>query len=167
MLFNCIQFNFMQLIIEMDILKLSNQVCFPIYALSRKVTALYQPLLDELGLTYPQYLVMLLLWEYKELTVKEIGGHLMLDSGTLSPLLKKLEQKLVLTRTRNPDDERVVKIALTKKGEVLKNEAAQIPGHLKTGFNCTTEEIMQFQKMLNGFLEKIGKQGGEHAFKEI
>jgi MarR family transcriptional regulator, organic hydroperoxide resistance regulator len=94
----------------MEKLSLKNQMCFKFYALSRHITSVYKPLLDELGITYPQYLVMLVLWERECISVKDIGQHLMLDSGTLTPLLKRLEQKGLLTRKRSAGDERVVEV---------------------------------------------------------
>lgn len=110
-----------------DILKLKNQVCFPLYAASRMVVAHYTPLLDALGLTYPQYLTMLLLWEHKTMGVKELGAHLYLDSGTLTPLLKRLESKGCVKRERSAFDGRMVNITLTAKGEKLKERAACVP----------------------------------------
>ncbi|WP_151088412.1 MarR family winged helix-turn-helix transcriptional regulator [Hymenobacter baengnokdamensis] len=108
-------------------LKLENQLCFPLYAVSRQLTKAYQPLLQELGLTYPQYLVFLLLWEYERLTVKELGEKLLLDSGTLTPLLKRMEQKQWLSRRRAPHDERLVIVELLPAGRALEAQARGIP----------------------------------------
>jgi DNA-binding MarR family transcriptional regulator len=110
-----------------DVLKLENQLCFPIYALSRKFTTMYQPFLAELAITYPQYLVMLVLWEHKILSVKKIGEFLFLDSGTLTPLLKRLEKNNLVMRKRSEQDERVVLISLTKNGNEMKIKAQHIP----------------------------------------
>ena len=111
---------------ELDYLKLENQLCFPLYAASREVIKLYKPYLDELDLTYTQYIAMLLLWEHKTMTVKEMGTHLFLDSGTLTPLLKKLESKGFITRTRSTKDERNLDVALTESGAALRERASGI-----------------------------------------
>ncbi|HKT05897.1 MAG TPA: MarR family transcriptional regulator [Rugosimonospora sp.] len=113
---------------EGDNLQLRRQVCFALYAASRAVTALYRPVLDRLGLTYPQYLVLLVLWEHGDTTVKALGGALMLDSGTLSPLLKRLESGGLVVRRRSSTDERSVVISLTPAGDRLRREAAAVPG---------------------------------------
>ena len=110
-----------------EAMKLENQLCFPLYAAARRVTALYTPHLKPLGLTYTQYIVMLVLWERDGLTVGEICEKLMLDSGTLSPLLKKLEGEGLLERRRSQYDDRVVVISLTEKGRALQEKAAQVP----------------------------------------
>ena len=108
-------------------LRLDEQLCFALYAASRRMTAAYRPTLDALGLTYPQYLVMLVLWEQDGVTVRELGERLQLDSGTLTPLLKRLEQAALLTRQRRRSDEREVEIALTKNGRALHGRAADVP----------------------------------------
>lgn len=141
----------------MDLLLLSNQACFPLYALSRKLTAHYQPLLDRLDLTYPQYLVMLLLWEEQELSVKELGRRLMLDSGTLTPLLKRMEEKGFVVRTRSVHDERVVQITLTDAGRKLKRKAASIPEELACSLGLTGKELVRMREMVQGMLAKIEK----------
>ena len=110
-----------------EALKLKNQLCFPLYAAARNVTNLYTPLLRPLGLTYTQYLVFLVLWEQDGLTVGEIGEKLMLDNGTLSPLLKKLQQEGYIGRRRSEKDERVVRITLTDKGKALQQQAKDVP----------------------------------------
>ena len=110
-----------------EAMKLENQLCFPLYAAARRVTALYTPHLKPLGLTYTQYIVMLVLWERDGLTVGEICEKLMLDSGTLSPLLKKLEGEGLLERRRSQYDDRVVVINLTEKGKALQEKAAYVP----------------------------------------
>jgi DNA-binding MarR family transcriptional regulator len=109
-------------------LSLSNQVCFAFYSASLEMTKLYRPLLEPLGLTYPQYLVMLALWERSGISVKELGEQLHLDSGTLTPLLKRLEKMDLVDRRRNPEDERQVSITLTKSGEELRAKAQRLPG---------------------------------------
>jgi len=113
-----------------DLLKLDNQLCFPLYALSREIIQRYRPHLDEIGLTYPQYLVLMVLWENDKQTVNQIGHKLLLDSGTLTPLLKRLEQKEIVLRQRSTVDERVVEISLTTIGIELKKKAKCIPEKL-------------------------------------
>ena len=111
-------------------LKLDNQLCFSVYALSRLITKAYQPLLESLDVTYPQYLVLLLLWEHDALTVKQLGEKLLLDSGTLTPLLKRMEQRQLLSRRRDARDERSVVVALAPAGHTLQQHAALIPVQL-------------------------------------
>lgn len=108
-------------------LALDNQFCFALYSASHAMTKTYKPMLDRLGLTYPQYLVMLVLWENDAILVKEIGARLFLDSGTLTPLLKRLESNGLVSRTRDPHDERQVRIALSEQGRALRGPASQIP----------------------------------------
>ena len=110
-----------------DSLKLENQLCFPLYAASREIIKQYKPFLDELDLTYTQYIAMMVLWEKKALTVKELGLLLYLDSGTLTPLLKKMEAKGLLTRTRSTEDERSLNIKITPAGEALRERALGVP----------------------------------------
>ena len=110
-----------------EAMKLRNQLCFPLYAAARNMTNLYTPLLSPLGLTYTQYLVFLVLWEQDGLTVGEIGEKLMLDNGTLSPLLKKLQQAGYIERRRSEEDERVVVVTLTEKGRALQQQARDVP----------------------------------------
>ncbi len=110
-----------------DSLKLENQLCFPLYAASREIIKQYKPFLDELDLTYTQYIAMMVLWEKKALTVKELGLLLYLDSGTLTPLLKKMEAKGLLTRTRSTEDERSLNIEITPAGEALRERALGVP----------------------------------------
>ncbi|MFR5953699.1 MAG: MarR family winged helix-turn-helix transcriptional regulator [Coprococcus sp.] len=106
---------------EYDALKLSNQLCFPLYACAKEIVRRYKPYLDEIDLTYTQYIAMMVLWEHKHINVKDMGNYLYLDSGTLTPVLKKLEQKGYLTRQRDKDDERVLNVTITQQGEALKN----------------------------------------------
>ena len=113
-----------------DALKLKNQLCFPLYACSKEVVRKYHPYLEEIGLTYTQYIVMMVLWENQEVTVKALGDTLYLDSGTLTPLLKKMETQGLLVRTRSSVDERSVIISLTEKGYQLRDQAADIPGKI-------------------------------------
>ena len=111
---------------------LDDQLCFALYAASRAVTNHYRPLLDVLGITYPQYLVLLVLWEHGEITVKDLGAELQLDSGTLSPLLKRLEAAGLIHRNRRADDERSVNVTLTKQGEELHSKAICLPHAIQT-----------------------------------
>lgn len=138
-------------------LLLDNQLCFPLYALSRQVTALYRPLLENLDLTYPQYLVMLLLWEADGRSVGEIGERLLLDSGTLTPLLKRLEQKQLISRTRNPADERQVTIQLTEAGQTLKDRAVDIPAQLQERMNLDDERTINLRVQLMTLLNQLTK----------
>ncbi|MDR1704977.1 MAG: MarR family transcriptional regulator [Clostridiales bacterium] len=108
-------------------LKLENQLCFPLYAAAREVVSRYTPLLDEIGLTYTQYIAMMVMWESKTITVKELGERLFLDSGTLTPLLKRLESKGLVKRERSAEDERVVNITILEEGERLREKAMEIP----------------------------------------
>lgn len=108
-----------------DAIKLENQICFPLYACAKEIVRRYKPFLDELDLTYTQYITMMVLWEEKEMNVKELGKRLYLDSGTLTPVLKRLEQKGLVIRKRNSKDERVLMINITKEGEALKEQAVE------------------------------------------
>lgn len=132
-------------------LYLENQLCFPLYAASRLTTKIYAPLLKGLDLTYPQYLVLLVLWQYKEQTVNSIGERLFLESNTLTPLLKRLKQKGIIKRRRSVSDERSVLVTLTKKGEALKEDALKIPDKIISSVedeSISESEILQFQKTL-------------------
>jgi DNA-binding MarR family transcriptional regulator len=129
-------------------LKLDNQVCFPIYALSREIIGLYRTELEVLDITYPQYLVLLVLWEDGTQTVNQIGEKLKLDSGTLTPLLKRLEVKGIVSRCRCSADERVVHIALTEKGVVMEQMAAGIPERVMKMSGISQESLDQLKEML-------------------
>ncbi|MGX7686858.1 MarR family winged helix-turn-helix transcriptional regulator [Flectobacillus sp. BAB-3569] len=137
----------------MNQLKLENQLCFPFYAISRQITALYRPLLEPLDLTYPQYLVLLVLWEHKNLSVKELGKKLLLDSGTLTPLLKRMEQDGLVNRQRDKADERVVFVSLTNKGIELENEAKDIPFKLASCLALSMEEFFSLKAQLDKLME--------------
>ena len=132
-------------------LQLDNQLCFALYSTSLAMTKVYKPLLDELGLTYPQYLAMLVLWERDGLMVSELGDRLYLDSGTLTPLLKRLEASSYITRIRALDDERRVYITLTPLGRKLKARAAKIPGCILSASQCAVPEL----KALTGQLQSL------------
>ncbi|MGJ1322899.1 MarR family winged helix-turn-helix transcriptional regulator [Sphingobacterium faecium] len=136
-----------------DLLKLDNQLCFPLYALSREIIQRYRPHLDEIGLTYPQYLVLMVLWENDKQTVNQIGQKLLLDSGTLTPLLKRLEQKEIVLRQRSTVDERVVEISLTTIGIELKKKAKCIPEKLIQELEITQEEIDSIRSIADKILK--------------
>lgn len=129
-------------------LKLEEQTCFPVYALSRLITKAYQPVLAPLGLTYSQYLVMLLLWEHRELAVKDIGQHLLLDTGTLTPLLKLLEQRELISRRRDPRDERSVLIKLLPAGAALHELARKIPEDAQQRYTPESYDASALRKEL-------------------
>lgn len=149
-IFNFAQYNCVMYMSE-D-LKLNNQLCFPIYALSRQITALYRPYLEELGLTYPQYLVLMVLWERGSATVKQLGELLWLDSGTLTPLLKRMEANKLLSRVRSREDERIVDIIITDKGKELEKRAELIPPAMKKQLKLTEEQLIQLRNQLNKIL---------------
>lgn len=136
----------------MESLKLENQLCFPIYALSRQITAIYRPYLEAIELTYPQYLVMLVLWQKETVTVKELGKLLWLDSGTLTPLLKRMEENRLLSRTRSETDERVVNILISEKGKSLKEQALAIPDTLKKALTMDEEQLFSLRDQLKQIL---------------
>ena len=137
------------------LLKLDNQLCFSVYALSRLITKAYQPLLERLDVTYPQYLVLLLLWEHDELSVKQLGEHLLLDSGTLTPLLKRMEQRQWLCRRRAPRDERSVVATLAPAGRALQAQAQQIPVQLAEKMQLTPAEIDALRQQLRQLMTKL------------
>ncbi len=138
-----------------DRLRLDNQLCFALYAASGLVTRAYRPLLEPLGLTYPQYLVMLALWEQAPRTVKALGQALELDSGTLTPLLKRLESAGFVTRTRDAQDERRVQIALTQAGEALREKAAEVPVALACQLQLPLDEIADLRTTLQDLARKM------------
>ena len=137
-----------------DPLHLSEQVCFPVYCLAKEIISQYRPFLDEIALTYPQYLVMMVLWEFEQLTVNQIGEKLQLDSGTLTPLLKRMELKEFVSRTRSSSDERIVNISLTEKGKALKVKAACIPTKMMEAMDISIEDLM----VLKNIISKISKK---------
>lgn len=148
-------------------LKLENQICFPFYAISRLITKQYQPHLDEIGLTYPQYLVMLVLWEYEKITVNEIAHKLILQTNTITPLLKRMEKMNLLSKTKDTVDSRKTFVELTSKGKKLQSKAACIPSKLVGGDLMESGEMesmlkfrQQLYALLNGMLaaEKISEE---------
>ena len=134
-------------------LKLSNQLCFPLYAVSRLITKTYKPYLDKLGLTYPQYLVMLVLWEKDEVPIKHITDRLLLETNTVTPLLKRMEKQGLLQRNRSESDERKVLIALTQEGRDLESAASHIPDALVKSLSHEQVELDDVMKM-KGILHK-------------
>jgi MarR family transcriptional regulator, organic hydroperoxide resistance regulator len=136
-------------------LLLDNQLCFALYSASLAMTKLYKPLLDELGLTYPQYLVMLVLWEGDGLMVSELGQRLSLDSGTLTPLLKRLESAGLLSRMRDAADERRVHIHLTAAGRRLKSRAAKVPACVLAASQCSIPELLQLTEQVRALRERL------------
>ena len=131
-----------------EMMKLENQLCFPLYAAARSMTGLYTPWLKQLGLTYTQYITFLVLWEKDGITVGEICNRLMLDNGTVSPLLKKMEEHSLILRRRCPDDERCVRVSLTQKGSDLKEKAREIPMQVGSCITLEAEEALQLYRTL-------------------
>ena len=141
-----------------DSLKLENQICFPLYACSREVIKQYKPFLDELNLTYTQYITMMVLWEKKILTSKELGNYLFLDSGTLTPLLKKMEAKGFLSRRRSEEDERNLVVSITKAGEQLREKAVEVPGKIAQCSRLDPEELETLYRILYKILKNSAAQ---------
>ena len=145
-------------------LKLENQICFPIYSASRLMTKAYKPFLEKMGLTYTQYLVLMVLWEEDKLSVNKIAEKLMLNTNTLSPLLKRLEKIEILSRTRSNKDERSVEVQLTAKGKQLKSEARPIPEKLLSTLlteNIELDDVLQLKGMLNEWIEILSRKSRE------
>ncbi len=134
-------------------LKLENQLCFPLYAASREILRKYTPFLKELDLTYTQYIVMMVMWEHKKLTIGELGKYLFLDTGTLSPLLKSMAQKGLITITREKEDERIVNIEITKDGEALKEKALQVPVKMCSCFQLPEQDAKDLYRILYSILQ--------------
>lgn len=140
-----------------DLLKLDKQLCFSVYVLHREIMQAYRPILNEIGLTYPQYITMMALWEKDDLTVNQLGEILQLDNGTLTPLLKRLESKSYLSRTRSKDDERVVKIQLTEKGHQLKEKASCVPMQILESLQLSPEDMQQLKLLSDKVVNKINQ----------
>ena len=139
---------------QYEALKLSHQLCFPLYACSREIIKRYKPFLDELDLTYTQYIAMMVLWEQGQLTVKELGAALFLDSGTLTPLLKKLEAKGYITRRRSQADERSLLVGLTAQGLALRDRALSVPVQMARCVRLEPEEVKELYRLLYKLLEQ-------------
>jgi MarR family transcriptional regulator, organic hydroperoxide resistance regulator len=142
-------------------LLLGNQLCFAVYSTAHAFNRAYKPLLDRLGLTYPQYLVMLVLWERDGVPVKDIGERLLLDSGTLTPLLKRLEAAELVRRTRSTEDERQVLIALTPRGQALKEKAQAVPEGILAASNCSVAELSAMKNELVALRDRLNIAFGE------
>lgn len=137
--------------------KLENQICFPLYVIAKEITGLYRPFLDELEITYPQYLVMMILWENDGLSVNCIGEKLYLDSGTLTPLLKRLESKGFIQRKRKKEDERVVEVFITESGKALQQKACEIPQKIHNKIDISKEDWIALKESIQKILSKIEK----------
>jgi len=141
-----------------DQLKLENQICFPVYAASRLITRQYKPLLEELGITYPQYLVLMVLWETDGISVNAIAHKLILDTNTVTPLLQRMEKQGLLKRSRSEMDERTVTVRLTAKGQQMQDKAAPIPAKLVESLDngaMDMAEVIHLRDILNGLIESI------------
>lgn len=138
-----------------DKLKLENQLCFPLYAASKEIVRHYKPFLDKLDMTYTQYIVMMVMWEHKEVTVKELGQYLYLDSGTLTPLLKTMEKKGWVKRERSKEDERILNVSITDVGEALKEKAVSVPEQMMGCVHLDADESQQLYKLLYKILENL------------
>ena len=138
-----------------DCLKIENQLCFPLYACSKEIIRRYKPFLDEIDLTYTQYITMMILWEEKSTTVKDLGTRLYLDSGTLTPVLKKLESKGYIVRKRSDSDERSLVVSITEKGELLQEQAVCIPEKMSGCVDLDKDEVRQLYTLLYKILEKM------------
>ena len=143
---------------ESDTLELENQLCFPLYACSKELVRHYTPLLKQLDLTYTQYITMMVMWESRQINVRKLGEMLYLDSGTLTPLLKKLEGKGYVSRERNPQDERELLVTLTEKGLQLKDEAAAVPAEVGKCVGLSGQEAQQLYGLLYKMLGVMNEQ---------
>ncbi|MGY3619671.1 MarR family winged helix-turn-helix transcriptional regulator [Bradyrhizobium sp. USDA 10063] len=150
-----------QLAVADQPLRLDNQICFAIYSTAHAFNRVYKPLLDRLGLTYPQYLVMLVLWERDGVPVKDIGERLFLDSGTLTPLLKRLETAQLIKRTRGTEDERQVLIALTPQGQALKEKARAVPQSVLAAAACSIPELSAMRDEIVALRDRLNAAVGE------
>jgi DNA-binding MarR family transcriptional regulator len=144
-----------------QLLRLDNQICFAVYSAAHAFNRVYKPLLDRLGLTYPQYLVMLVLWEGDGVPVKEIGERLFLDSGTLTPLLKRLERAGLIKRTRSTEDERQVLIDLTAQGQALKDKARTVPPSILAASECSVTELLAMKNEIVALRDRLNAVVGE------
>ena len=144
-----------------QLLRLDNQICFAVYSAAHAFNRVYKPLLDRLGLTYPQYLVMLVLWEGDGVPVKEIGERLFLDSGTLTPLLKRMERAGLIKRTRSTEDERQVLIDLTAQGQALKDKARTVPPSILAASECSVTELLAMKNEIVALRDRLNAVVGE------
>jgi len=150
-------------------LKLDQQICFPVYSVSRLITKAYKPFLKKMGLTYPQYLVLLLLWEYETLSVNSIGEKLLLNTNTISPLIQRMEKAVLLERERSTQDERMVMVKLTSKGKDLKEKASLIPEKLlKTLLTDDVQlaDVILVKEMMNKWIEILSENNKKNQKKD-
>lgn len=138
-----------------DVLKLDNQLCFPLYAVSKEIVRKYTPFLSDIDLTYTQYIAMMVMWEEKEVSVKELGKRLLLDSGTLTPLLKTLEKKGLVTRARSKTDERFLIVSITDDGMALRDKAVEIPAKISGCVSLDESEAIQLYTLLKKLLSQL------------
>lgn len=146
---------------DFEQLKLKNQLCFPVYAASRLIIREYQPYLDKLGITYPQYLVLIVLWENDDITVNKIAQTLILNTNTVTPLLKRMESLNIVTRKRSSEDERRVIVSLTEKGHKMKFEAASIPEELVKKLDksdLTIEQLLELKSLLGTLIKSLNEK---------
>ena len=143
--------------VSFDPLKLENQLCFPLYACAKEIVKAYKPFLEELDLTYTQYITMMVMWEHKELRVKEVGKYLYLDSSTLTPLLKRLEEKGYVERHRSTKDERDLIVSITDTGNALREKALSVPQHLTACVNIEPEKAQSLYAILYELLGKLAE----------
>ena len=136
-----------------DAIKIDNQLCFPLYACAKEIVRRYKPFLDEIDLTYTQYIAMMVLWEEKEINVKELGKRLYLDSGTLTPVLKRLEQKNLISRQRDSKDERNLIVSLTAEGEQLKEKAVEVPQKMAGCVTLDEKDAADLYRILHNMLQ--------------
>lgn len=136
-----------------EMLKLENQLCFPLYACAKEIVRRYAPLLEPLGLTYTQYMTMMVMWEHKSISVKDMGRLLYLDSGTLTPMLKKMEKAGLISRRRSEKDERMVIVSITERGETLQEKAAEIPSKMAECVTLDNDEAMQLYILLHKLMK--------------
>lgn len=139
-----------------DVLKLENQICFPLYACAKEVVRSYKPYLDELDLTYTQYIAMMVMWDKQHINVKELGNYLYLDSGTLTPLLKSLEKKGYVTRARSQEDERVLIVSITPLGMELREKAVEVPSKVASCICMESEDAKTLYSLLYKVLGSMG-----------
>ena len=145
----------------LDPQRLDNQICFAVYSAAHAFNRVYKPLLDRLGLTYPQYLVMLVLWERDGVPLRDIGEKLFLDSGTLTPLLKRLEAAQLVRRTRGTEDERQVLIALTPQGHALKEKARAVPQSILAASDCSAAQLVAMKNEIVALRDRLNAVMGE------
>ncbi len=143
---------------KFEALKLDNQLCFPLYVCSKEIVRKYKPFLDEVGLTYTQYITMMAMWEHEEVSVKELGEYLFLDSGTLTPVLKTLEKKGLISRNRSKEDERIVVVTLSESGRALAEDAVKIPEKMRGCLSLDEKDAGELYRILNKMMKNISPE---------